>query len=204
MKVKEFLSWYWEKGNTGKYQVIYAVVIPAIIIGILFIGLVMLAAILSPGGFSHSVDVKQNQGHSMGVTEKPSSVATSISYGDKQLAKTILEKGVDYHDASSEFAKVISEGDLDTADRGREAMILKISDDKSALNKMNIQNQIMLSSWKSYLDAESAFLYQMGKVLKSTRAEEFANAKASMITANTRLIEANEFFETAKEQALLT
>lgn len=203
--VKDFLKWYYAQANTGsgKRQFVFAVIIPLSVLVVLFLLVCGIFALTYSGSEDTAVPVKITPKPTIVKTIAPTATSTQVTiYDDSRLAKTILSDGANYVSASSEFPSTLLKGDLDMAERGREAIILKISDNKSDLKKMNIKDNQMRSSWESYLEKESMFLYHIGKVIKSQRKDEYSNARASMITAQKYLEEANTHYQKAKTRAL--
>lgn len=202
--VKEFFKWYFEQANTGNTyrQMTFAIIIPFCI---LFFMLLVISFVFAPS--QDSLDsgpavVKTTPKPTVEKTAVPTQTYVQLIYDDEYLAETILDGGQKFVQASSEFPNAIAIGDLDMAERGRQAMILEISDLKSDLKDLTVKDHVMKSSWEEYLKTESSFLYQIGKVIKSTRNDKYADARASMITAQKYLLDANSNYQSAKSRAL--
>jgi hypothetical protein len=127
---------------------------------------------------------------------------TSITYNDKELSEIILKNGSVYLDASSTFFNATKKGNFDLADNESKVLIRKLVDEKFKLSKMNIQNDLMRSSWNSYLEDESLFLYQIGQEITNTKENDMAKVESSQVIASKHQDDANTFYMSAKNQAL--
>jgi len=127
---------------------------------------------------------------------------TSIPYNDKELSEIILKNGSVYLDASSTFSSYTRKGDFDLADNESKVLIRKLVDEKFKLSKMNVQNDLMKSSWNSYLEDESLFLYQIGQEITNAKENDTVKVKSSQVIASKHQDDANTYYMSAKNQAL--